>query len=164
MIFVIVGMHYQGFERLVKKMDEIAGKISEKVVMQIGNTQYEPKNAEHFRFKDYEDTKKIIRKARVIVCQGAMSAIDSLILGIPVIIVPRSKEQKEVINDHQLIFAKKLEEKGLVKVVKDIDELENVILTFSQMNVRHITKNQNLITKLKNCIEKYSVGCSKVNV
>ena len=38
MIFVTVGMHTAGFERLVKKMDEIAGKIDEEVIMQIGGT------------------------------------------------------------------------------------------------------------------------------
>jgi len=29
-------MHKQGFERLIKKMDEIAGKIDEEIIMQIG--------------------------------------------------------------------------------------------------------------------------------
>ncbi|RKY56218.1 MAG: beta-1,4-galactosyltransferase, partial [Candidatus Neomarinimicrobiota bacterium] len=38
MIFVTVGSHYKGFERLVEKMDEIAGKIEEEVIMQIGYT------------------------------------------------------------------------------------------------------------------------------
>jgi len=59
LIFVTVGMRYQGFERLVEKMDEIAGKICEKVLMQIGNTQYKPKNAKYFRFKDYAEIKEI---------------------------------------------------------------------------------------------------------
>ena len=42
MIFVTVGTHDQGFKRLVKKMDEIAGQIDEEVVMQIGSTDYKP--------------------------------------------------------------------------------------------------------------------------
>ncbi|MDI6655433.1 MAG: beta-1,4-galactosyltransferase, partial [Candidatus Hydrothermarchaeota archaeon] len=44
MIFVTVGTHNQSFERLVKKADEIAGKIGEKVVIQTGHTKYKPKN------------------------------------------------------------------------------------------------------------------------
>jgi len=40
MIFVTVGTHDQGFERLVKKMDEIAGQIDEEVVIQVGYTDY----------------------------------------------------------------------------------------------------------------------------
>ena len=149
MIFVIVGMHFQGFERLVKKMDEIAGKINEKVVMQIGNTQYEPKNAEFFKFKDYQEMKILMRKAKYVVCQGAMSAIDSLILGTPVIAIPRSKEQKEAINDHQLIFAKKLEEMGLIELKEDVDELENNLFSSSTSNVKDLIVNQDLITKLR---------------
>jgi UDP-N-acetylglucosamine:LPS N-acetylglucosamine transferase len=35
-IFVTVGMHYLGFDRLVKAMDYIAGNIDDKVIMQIG--------------------------------------------------------------------------------------------------------------------------------
>jgi UDP-N-acetylglucosamine transferase subunit ALG13 len=47
MIFVTVGTHYQGFDRLIRKMDEIAGKIEEDVIMQIGSTQYKPINAKY---------------------------------------------------------------------------------------------------------------------
>ena len=38
MILVTVGTHVLGFDRLVKKMDEIASKIDEEVIIQIGNT------------------------------------------------------------------------------------------------------------------------------
>jgi len=153
MIFVIVGMHYQGFERLVKKMDEIAAKINDKVVMQIGNTSYEPKHADYFKFKDYDEIKELIRKARLVICQGAMSILDSLIEGTPVIAVPRLKKYGESINDHQLIFAKRLEEMGLVKVVEDIDELENVISALDT-GTKTIMVNRDLIKKLKKWIEK----------
>lgn len=159
MIFVIVGTHYQGFERLVKKMDEVSGKVSEKVVIQIGNTQYVPKNAEYFRFKaDDEDIKALIKNARIVVCQGAMAIMDSLMLGTPVIAVPRLKKFGEHINDHQLIFARKLEELELVKVVEDINELENIILSSTPLHTKNIVVNRNLITRLKNFVENYKIG------
>jgi beta-1,4-N-acetylglucosaminyltransferase len=89
-IFVIVGMHYQGFERLVRKMDEAASLINEKIIMQIGYTKYLPKHTEYFRFKDEDaEIKSLIKEARLVVCQGAMSIIDCLLLGTPVIAVPR---------------------------------------------------------------------------
>ena len=48
MIFVAVGT--TDFDALVKKMDEIAPLLSEKVVMQIGNGQYLPRSCQYFRF------------------------------------------------------------------------------------------------------------------
>ena len=50
MIFVTTGTHSQGFDRLIQKMDEIAGKINEEVIMQIGSAKYKPKNAKFFNF------------------------------------------------------------------------------------------------------------------
>jgi beta-1,4-N-acetylglucosaminyltransferase len=52
MIFVTVGLHYQGFDRLIMKMDALAGMIDEEVVMQIGSTKYKPENAKYFDFVD----------------------------------------------------------------------------------------------------------------
>jgi UDP-N-acetylglucosamine transferase subunit ALG13 len=48
MIFVAVGT--TDFDALIIKMDEVAPCLSEPVVMQIGDGQYIPKNAEYFRF------------------------------------------------------------------------------------------------------------------
>ena len=78
-----------------------------------------------------------------------MTAIDALILSTSVLVVPRSKEYKEVINDHQLIFSKKLEEMGLVNVVDNIGELEKIINIKNQKEVRVLIKNRNLIAKLR---------------
>ena len=50
MIFVTDGTHYQGFDRLITKMDEVAGKIDDEVAIQIGSSKYHPKNAKWFTF------------------------------------------------------------------------------------------------------------------
>ena len=42
MIFVTVGTGK--FELLVREMDKIASKLKERVIIQIGNGDYEPKN------------------------------------------------------------------------------------------------------------------------
>ena len=50
MIFATVGLHYMGFERLIRKMDELAGEIDEEVIIQTGHTKYQPRNAAFFAF------------------------------------------------------------------------------------------------------------------
>lgn len=145
-ILVITGMH-SGFDRLIKKMDEIAGEIDDKVVMQIGNSEYIPQNAEYFRFKDYEEIKELMSDANIVICQGAMTILDSLILKTPVICVPRLEEFGEHLDDHQLIFSKKLEEIGNIKVLLEIEDLKETITNDTLFNNK-ISVNNGLIKKL----------------
>ena len=124
-IFVTVGSASQDFSRLIRKMDELTPNLGAKVVMQIGYTKYEPKNAEHFRFapslSDY------IRHADLVISQGGMTPIEVIRAAKPVIVVPRQSKYGEVINDHQCEFARALAKKRGVAVVYDVDELQEAI-------------------------------------
>lgn len=125
MIFVTVGNHDQGFDRLIKKMDEIAGKIDEKVIMQIGYTKYKPVNAEYFDFiESFEEIKRLNREARVVVCHaGAGSILTALEQHTSVIVVPRLKKYNEHLNDHQIEIAEAMAENNRVKIALDVDNL-----------------------------------------
>ncbi|AAM05569.1 beta-1,4-galactosyltransferase [Methanosarcina acetivorans C2A] len=128
MIFVTVGSHYQGFDRLVKKMDEIAGKIDEKVIMQIGNTKYKPVNAEYFEFAEYSKIQKLNSDARIIVSHaGVGSILTAFEQKTHLIIFPRLKRYNEVVDDHQLQIAKELAENPNVTVVNDVEGLEEAL-------------------------------------
>jgi UDP-N-acetylglucosamine transferase subunit ALG13 len=75
-IFVTVGNHYQSFERLVRKMDEIAGRIDEKVIMQFGTTEYKPVNAKYFDFiESFEEIDRLNKEARVVVSHTGVGSI-----------------------------------------------------------------------------------------
>ncbi len=124
MIFVTIGMHTAGFERLIGKMDELAGTINEEIIMQIGHTKYTPRNAEYFQFTTAEELKALCQEARVVVTHGAMTIIDALEQGTPVVAVPRLEKYREHINDHQLYFVQELERDGKVIAVYNVDELE----------------------------------------
>lgn len=43
MIFVTIGTHPGQFDRLIKKIDEIAPQIDEEIIIQTGFTNYVPK-------------------------------------------------------------------------------------------------------------------------
>lgn len=146
-VLVITGMH-SGFDRLVKEADEIAREKKEKFIIQSGNASCNIKNAEHFKFKEYDEIKSLIKNSKLVICPGAMSAIDSLYLGTPVMIVPRSKDEGEVINDHQKIFAEKLESQGLVKIVNSLEDLKDSISNFDALNSR-LNINHGFLSELK---------------
>jgi beta-1,4-N-acetylglucosaminyltransferase len=125
MIFSTVGTHNQGFERLIKKLDEIAPKIDDEVIMQIGSTRYKPKNARWFEFSEYEELLRFIQKADVIICHGgAGTLLDCLKFNKKIVIVPRLEKFGEVYDNHELELAEALENKGQVKVVYEIEDLE----------------------------------------
>ncbi len=147
-------MHTAGFERLIRKMDEVASTINEEVVMQIGHTKYTPRNAEYFQFTTAEELKELCQKARVVVTHGAMTIIDALEQGTPVVVVPRLKRYKEVIDDHQLDFARELEKEGKVIAVYDVEELEEA-LKKPDLKPRELAKDRRLVNALKGYIARF---------
>ena len=117
-----------GFDRLIKEMDEIAGRIDEEVIMQIGETAYEPKNARYFRFASKEEMDGLYDDARVVVCHaGVGSILTALEHGKSVIAVPRREKYGEHIDDHQLDIAREMEKEGRITVVHDVRELEGAL-------------------------------------
>jgi len=154
LIFVTVGMHTAGFDRLIKKMDEIAGTISEEVIIQIGHSKYIPQNAKSFKFVSEEELKKLCHEARVVVTHGAMTIIDALEEGTPVIAVPRLQKYGEHINDHQLYFVQELEKAGKVAAVYNVDELEETLQKVGA-KAPQLVKDKRLVNALKQYIGKF---------
>jgi beta-1,4-N-acetylglucosaminyltransferase len=153
MIFVSVGMHYLGFDRLVKKIDAIAESSNEEIIIQLGRSKYRPKYAKYFEFDEYDSLLSLISASRLIICQGAMTAMDSILLGKPVLVVPRSSENGEVIDNHQMVFAKKLAELGYCTLVKDLDKLE-VFINQQCILSNHAVINHLFLSRLKQYVNE----------
>ena len=126
MIFVTVG-GMRAFERLVKEMDRIAGELDEQVVMQLGSTDYEPKNCDYFRFMPRNEIEELYAGARVVVCHaGGGSILTALEHNKPLVLVPRMKRYGEVFDEHQLEIAREMESRGII-VVYNISSLKSAI-------------------------------------
>ena len=139
MIFVTVGNSNLGFERLIKSMDNLARALPYPVVMQIGSTQYTPKNAEWFRYCDHDTIIEYFKKSQVIVTHaGAGTILDIILLGKKPVVVPRLSKFGEVIDDHQLEITRTLSEMGLVFPVYTINDLANVIIEA----LNHVSKHE----------------------
>jgi len=158
MIFVTVGWQY-GFERLVIKMDDIASKVDEEVVMQIGSTKYEPVNAQYFRFVETDDQiLEYMRDARLVVSHaGAGSILTASSLGKPTIIVPRLKKFGEHIDDHQLEIAEVISEDEGMFVVYDVGDLDEHVRE-GRLNGHNRVRNPLLVKNLKKIIDQLTLG------
>lgn len=130
MIFVTVGTHTQSFDRLLHAVDDLAGSraIKEKVIAQIGNSAYEPRNFKWFRFTSFDELGKLYDGADVMITHGgAGSILNGLDRGKPVIAVPRLERYGEHVNDHQMDLVKFLEKKRKIIAVYDVRDLVKAI-------------------------------------
>jgi len=147
-------MHTKGFDRLLKKMDEIAAASGEEVVMQIGHTSFRPQSAKWFDFTTDAGIKEWCKKVRVVVTQPAMSILDAQEQGTPVIVVPRLKQYDEVIDDHQLDFARELEKEGKVIAVYDVEKLEEALKKVD-LRLPELARDRKLVNALKKYIAQF---------
>ncbi|MEN6290702.1 MAG: PssE/Cps14G family polysaccharide biosynthesis glycosyltransferase [Methanobacterium sp.] len=158
MIFVTVGTHYHGFERLIKKMDEVSLKIDENVVMQIGNTEYEPKNCEYYKFVEEEQMLDLYKNSDVIVAHGGEGTLmDALSFVKPVIVVPRLKKFHEHTDDHQIEISEALESQGKVIVIYDVNRLENALVEAKKMSLQQTKKSKTLAKFLEDYLRELKI-------
>jgi len=109
MIFVTVGMHHQGFDRLIRAMDAFAATTHEPVIMQVGASDYVPEHALWFRYDTQEQIEAHCAAARVIVGHaGAGTVLSALHAGRPIVVVPRRSAYREHVDDHQCELAQAL--------------------------------------------------------
>lgn len=134
MIFVTVGTHEQQFNRLVEHIDDLkgAGVIKEDVIMQTGFSTYEPKYCKWSKLYPYQQMVAYVAEARIVITHGGPSSfIMPLQVGKTPIVVPRQKRYGEHVNDHQVDFCEAVASRmGVILVVKNIEELEDVISNY----------------------------------
>ena len=142
MIFVTVGTHEQPFNLLVKYMDDLVldGTIKEKVIIQTGYSTYEPKYSTWQKFYSYQQMKKNIEDARIIITHGGPSSfIMPLQVSKTPIVVPRQKAFDEHVNDHQVDFCNTVAERmGTIVVVEDIEKLSDIIIRYDEVTSKMI--------------------------
>jgi UDP-N-acetylglucosamine transferase subunit ALG13 len=126
MIFVTVGTNETAFDRLVVALDRIPP--GEKLVAQCGSSGHRPTRAVCFDFLPFEELAQLVRRARVVVTHaGAGSIMVALANGKRPIVVPRLRRFGEAVDDHQLHFARRLAESGLVTLVEDPESLPEAL-------------------------------------
>lgn len=128
MIFVTVGTHTDGFERLVAWMNDLAADRAESVVMQVGHTDRKPEHAAWFEFEDVQKILALTERADVVVGHGGAGTILTTVrTGTPIVCVPRLAAHGESYDDHQLELATRLASRGTVTVATTKDELRDAL-------------------------------------
>lgn len=128
MIFVTVGTHTLGLDRLVQAMDSVAAGLDDEVVMQIGSTPFKPQHARYFDFAPMDEMERWCAAASLIISHaGAGSILTAQKFDKPLLLVPRLRKFGEVIDDHQLELALALEATGQAVAVQDVAQLASAL-------------------------------------
>lgn len=155
-IFVTLGSSNQNFNRLLKKIDELAkNNIIDDVIVQSNSSDYVPKNyiiKNHLNFDEY---KKYVENCEILITHGGVGCIfDGLMNNKKIIAFPRMSEYHEAVNDHQKQIVDKFYSDGYI-LTGNIDELDKLITNIDSFTPKKYKSNTNLFNKkLIDIIEK----------
>jgi UDP-N-acetylglucosamine transferase subunit ALG13 len=153
MIFVVLGTQKFQLNRLLKQIDEYVaeGLINEKVVAQIGNSDYVPKSYTYYRFLDKNQFEAYIESASIIITHsGVGSIITALKTKKKIIVYPRLKKYNEHVDNHQLDIAKAFAKKGYVLCCNEDEDLLEVLEKSKTFSFEEYIPQTEYITKLIN--------------
>jgi UDP-N-acetylglucosamine transferase subunit ALG13 len=125
MIFLTVGSSLP-FDRLVRLIDDAVGEsaIEGEVFAQIGRGGYTPRRLEFTRFLGSQEYDEYFSKASAVICHAGIGTIScALRLNKPALVMPRRKAMHELVDDHQLLTARKFAALGHVLTFSNRSEL-----------------------------------------
>ena len=126
MILVITGTNGAPFDRLLAQVDRLEG--AEPVVVQHGPSEIRPRGAECIAYLPFDDLVDRIRQARVVVTHGGVGTVLLTLMNErKPIVVPRLARFGEAVDDHQLPFARRLEERGSIVCLPDLGRLPETV-------------------------------------
>lgn len=117
MIYVTLGTQPCDFSRCLKMIEDLVKvrAIEEKIIAQIGYTDYKPSCMECYDFIPEKEYQKLIYDARVIISHAGTGALFSSIKkGKKLIAVARLNKYGEMVNNHQLEITQKLSKDGYI--------------------------------------------------
>lgn len=125
-VLATVGTDHHPFDRLVGWIDAWALAAGPRIdcFVQTGPCRA-PENAAWARSLSHERLQELMSRAAAVVCHaGPGTIMDCRRAGLKPIVVPRRRSLGEVVDDHQLSFARRLAGLGHVKLVQTENELK----------------------------------------
>lgn len=157
MILVMLGTQKNDFSRLLKEIEKCIddGTINEEVIVQAGSTKYKTDKMKIFDLIGRDDLDKKKQEARFIITHGGVgSIVGALKMNKKVIAIPRLKQYKEHVNDHQKQIVENFAQKGYIKGITDISDLKKTIKEIDEfIPKRFVSNTQSIINIVENYIE-----------
>lgn len=131
MLFVTVGSQKFPFDRLLARVDQLAGEgvITGEVFMQTGVSGYMPQHCRYQSFCHRDQFAALMDRCEILITHGgAGTMVDAIRRGRKVVAVPRLARYGEHVDDHQLELTRRFHEMGLVWACPDEALLPEALL------------------------------------
>ena len=134
MIFVTVGTERFPFDRLIRAVDELKSELQgESVFIQTGSGTYTP-SFPHARVRPFGEAYEKIREARIVISHaGAGTLLMCSDLGKVPIMMARKRSFGEHVDDHQLMFAKRMVERGRILLIEKPEDLRKNVVHYDEL-------------------------------
>jgi UDP-N-acetylglucosamine transferase subunit ALG13 len=124
MIFVTTGTERHPFDRLVAAVDRLAADGAfggRAVLIQAGASTIVPQACASVKILSYGEMVEKVRAAQLVIAHGgAGSFMVCRQQRTPLIMVPRLRRLGENVDDHQVLFCRRLAALGLCEMVEDV--------------------------------------------
>lgn len=124
MIFLTVGSALP-FDRLVQLVDDTLPtlKLQTPMLAQIGRGRYKPKNLEYVDFLSKAEFDKTFSQATLVISHAGIGTIgNALRAQKPILVMPRQAAFGELVDDHQMLTARKFEALGHIQAFSSAGE------------------------------------------
>lgn len=129
-IFASVGNSKQPFDRLLRMVDQAAGRLQLPALLQTGTSAYRPLYADRVDFVGRDEFDELCRTVdHLVMHAGAGSVMAAMRFGKVPIVVPRNGDLGEHINNHQFELAAELPKLGWCRVASGVDDLVELLRT-----------------------------------
>jgi beta-1,4-N-acetylglucosaminyltransferase len=147
MILVTTGTNGPPFDRLLRAVDEL--DLEEEIVVQYGPSDIRPRRARCVDYVGFDELAALVREARSVVTHGGVGTILlALMNGRRPIVAPRLARFREVVDDHQLVLARRLSQEGLVTLLEDPKSLRQILSEPDARVLGRVRSNGGLGTEL----------------
>tara|TARA_R110000744_G_scaffold305580_1_gene413855 strand:- start:2216 stop:2683 length:468 start_codon:yes stop_codon:yes gene_type:complete len=132
MIYITVGTYPQGFDRLIRYIDDICLELNLDCIAQISGGNYLPKNMKYSRFFAIDQQAEHINSSDIIISHGGFGIIgDMLRKNKKFIVFPRPPSEGP--NDQRPV-AKKLSSIYGFSLCESVESLKNEIIRLQSPN------------------------------
>lgn len=154
MILVITGTAPYNFNRFLGAIDKISQELDEEIIMQIGRTNFKPKNIKKFfNFTSEMEMEELYARSRIVISHAGIGTImNCIIRNKKFIIVPRLSSCNEHFDNHQMEIAREMEKKGIL-VVYDVSNLKDAIKRIDRAPIVR-SKSSDLLIKLRDYLDQ----------
>jgi len=128
--FVSVGNATQPFPRLLDAVCEIADRLPQPVFIQHGSTPIGKCSCTAVAFVEMGEFERLVAKSDLLIIHaGAGSMIHAARAGRVPVVMPRRARHGELVDDHQVEFARLLARSGRIVLVEEPADLESAVAT-----------------------------------